>query len=132
MANLFKGEMDLEINGVVYPMVVDMDVVAEFENDTGVCFVNLAIKSVNRMLKTRSIDDAMDRAELMTDVITKDFAARLFYLAAKKKNSQVEFGEMQEAVMLEGAIDSLSKSYPLLFAALVEFAVTGGKVKKKT
>lgn len=130
MANAFKGEIDIIINDINYPMLVDMGVISEFESETGSDFMNLAIKAINMMLKTRDIENALDRAQLMTDVISVKDASWLFYLAAKKKNSQVEFGEIQEAVMMEGAVDSLKASYPLLFASLVEFAIIG-KVKKK-
>ena len=50
----------------------------------------------------------------------------MFYLAAKEGNRLVEFGEMQEQLLLEGALemDNLS-GYPQLFTALIEFAVIG-------
>lgn len=131
MANSFRGEIELIINEINYPMIVDMDVIAEFESETGEDFMNLAVKAINIMLKTRSVENALDRAEHMTNVISVKSATWLFYLAAKKANKVVEFGEIQEAVMIEGAVDSLSGSYPLLFTALVEFAITGN-IKKKT
>lgn len=130
MANSFRGEIDLTINDVSYPMVVDMGVISEWESETGMCFMNQSIKVINAMIKTRALDNALDRAEYMSNVISSKNATWLFYLAAKKTNKVVEFGEMQEAVMKEGVIDSLKYSYPLLFAALVEFAVVGD-VKKK-
>ncbi len=132
MANKFKGEIDLTINGIVYPMCVDVGVIAEFESETGADFMSVATKTINMFLKTREIENAMDRAQYMTEVVSLKNAAWLFYLAAKKMNSIVEFGEIQEACLLEGTIDSLSASYPVLFASLVEFAVIGDKVKKKT
>ena len=82
MANAFKGEIDIIINDITYPMIVDMGVIAEFESETGEDFMNLSIKAINTMFH-------------------------------------------------EGVVDSLKSSYPLLFTALVEFAIIG-KVKKKT
>lgn len=131
MANAFKGEIELTLNDVPYKMIVDMGVISEFESETGEDFMNLAIKSINMMLKTRGLENALDRAENMTSVISVKNAAWLFYLAAKRANKVVEFGEIQEAIMQEGAVDSLTESYPILFTALVEFAVTGN-LKKKT
>jgi hypothetical protein len=131
MANAFKGEIDIIINDITYPMIVDMGVIAEFESETGEDFMNLSVKAINTMLKTRSLDNALDRAEYMTNVISHKNASWLFYLAAKKCNKVVEFGEIQEAMFHEGVVDSLKSSYPLLFTALVEFAIIG-KVKKKT
>lgn len=130
MANAFRGEIDLTLNGVLYPMIVDMDVISEFESETNSCFMNLAVKAINATIKTRGLDNALDRAEYMSNVISAKNASWLFYLAAKKANKVVEFGEIQEAVMKEGVVDSLKSSYPLLFAALVEFAIIGD-VKKK-
>lgn len=131
MANAFRGEIDLEINGINYPMIVDMGVISEFESETGADFMSVAIKAINGVIKSRGLESALDRAEYMTNVISAKNAAWLFYLAAKKANKVVEFGEIQEAMMLEGVVDSLNSSYPLLFASLVEFAIIGN-VKKKT
>lgn len=131
MANKFKGEIDIELNGVKYPMLVDMDVITEFESETGEDFFHSCTKSINAMIKTRGVEDALDRAEYMTSKVSMKTASWLFYLAAKRKNSQVEFGEIQEAVAFEGCVDGEKVSYPLCFALLCEFAVAGS-VKKKT
>jgi hypothetical protein len=131
MSNAFKGEIELTINGIIYPMIVDMGVISEFESETGSDFMNVAIKAINATVKSRGLESALDRAEYMSNVISAKNAAWLFYLAAKKANKVVEFGEIQEAMMMEGVVDSLNSSYPLLFASLVEFAIIG-KVKKKT
>ena len=132
MANAFKGERDIELNKINYPMVVNMAVISEFESETGKDFFNCSIKAINAMMKTRSVENPLDRAQLMTEHVKMSDACWLFYLAAKQKNSQVEFGEIQEAVAFEGAIDGELVSYPILFALLCEFAISGSVKKKKS
>lgn len=132
MTNKFKGEKELELGGINYKMIVDMDVIAEFESETGVDLMNATVKAINAMIKTRPIKNALERAEIMTSAVSRKDAAWLFYLAAKKANSHVEFGEIQEALMREGPIDGENISYPILFAVLLDFTVTGGIKKKST
>ena len=131
MANAFKGERDIELNKIKYPTIVNMAVISEFESETGKDFFHCAIKSINAMMKTRGIENPLDRAQYMTEHVTMKDACWLFYLAAKEANSQVEFGEIQEAVAFEGCIDGELVSYPILFASLTEFAIAGS-LKKKT
>ncbi len=131
MANAFKGERDVEINNINYPMVVNMDVICEFESETGKDFFNCAVKAINAMMKTRAIENPLDRGMVMTEHVSMKDTCWLFYLAAKQRNSQVEFGEIQEAVAFEGAIDGELVSYPILFALLCEFAIAGSIKKKR-
>ncbi len=130
MANAFKGEKDIGLAGIVDPMIGDISVVSEWKSDEGFSLYREAVKAVNGMIKTRQLECALDRAEIMTEKVGEVSAAWLFYLAAKKANSQVEFGEIQEAVYLEGAIDGVKAGYPLLFALLCEFAIVGSLKKK--
>jgi len=137
MANPLKGEKEIELNGIKYNTVIDMDVIAEFESETNSCFMNISIGALLAMEKTRHIESPLERAYSMSNAVSLKNCAWLIYLAAKKGNSQVEFGEIQEAILEEGAIDYIDKdndieiiSYPIIFCALVEFAITGNLKKK--
>ena len=132
MSNAFKGERDIELNKINYPMVVNMAVISEFESETGKDFFNCAIKAINAMMKTRAIENPLDRAQVMTDHVSMSDTCWLFYLAAKQSNSQVDFGEIQEAIAFEGAVDGELVSYPILFALLCEFSIAGSVKKKKS
>lgn len=131
MANKFKGEKTIELAGIEYNMVVDMGVISEFMSETGSDFMHVTVKAIDAMIKTRSIENAFERAIIMTKAVSLNDAAWLFYLAANKGNSKVEFEEIQEALILEGALDGIKISYPLQFASLVNFAVAGSIKKKK-
>ena len=126
MSNQFKGEKTITINHVDYPMIVNMNVIKEFETETGHDFMHCAIKALNAYMKASGELTAMDRATVMTSVVSLHDATWLFYLAAKEGNRLVEFGEIQEQLLLEGALemDNIA-GYPQLFTALIEFAIIG-------
>ncbi len=141
MANAYNGEIDIELYFKKYPMRVNMDVIAQFQTETGKDFMHVAIKSINAYNKSRSADSVFERAELMTKAVSMLDAAHLFYLAAKEKDSTVTFEEIQEAVLLDGPVEKmvlfegnekLVRSYPLAFAELVTFCTLGAvdSVKK--
>ena len=141
MANAYNGEMDVELYFKVYPMKINMGVIASFQAETGVDFMHIAIKAINAYNKSRQSDSTFERAELMTEAVSMEHAAYLFFLAAKEKDSTVTFEEIQEAVLLDGPVerfvdvegsDKMLRSYPLAFAELATFAALGAvdSVKK--
>ena len=131
MADKRKGEKDITLNGIDYKMIVDMGVISEFESETGEDFMHLAIKATNAYAKGMKCETMLDRAEVMSKAVSLKNAAWLFYLAAKKGNSRVEFGEIQEAMLEDLDVVNDNLFYPVLFTDLVSFALVG-EVKKKT
>ena len=134
MANGYKGEKTITLYHVDYLMTINMDVIAEFQSETGKDFMAVGMQALNAYYKSRSETSPLARAELMTNAISMSDAAYLFYIAAKYSNKNVEFGEIQEAILLEGALENTDTvSYPLLFVGLIEFALIGvvDDVKKK-
>jgi hypothetical protein len=130
MANGYAGQIDVQLHEKIYPMKVDMSVIAEFQSETGNDFLHLAVSAMNAYNSTLGID-AFARAQELTKAISMDNAAWLFFLAAKKMDKLVTFEEIQEAVLAEGPIpimeseDQLRQSYPLLFVNLCMFSVLG-------
>jgi len=134
MANGYRGEKKLTIADVDYTMTINMGTIAEFQSETGADFMAVSMRAINAYHKSRECSNALERAAMMTEAVSLDHAAHLFYIAAKAGNSVVEFAEMQEALILEGALErGENLTYPVLFVALVEFAVIGivDDVKKK-
>lgn len=134
MANGYRGEKTITLYHIDYLMTINMAVIAEFQSESGKDFMAVGVQALNAFYKSRSEQSALARAEIMTKAISMDDAAHLFYIAAKYSNSQVDFGEIQEAILLEGAMENTdSVSYPLLFISLIEFALVGvvDDVKKK-
>lgn len=134
MANGYKGEKTITLYHVDYLMVINMEVIAEFQSETGKDFMAVGMQALNAFYKSRGESSAFARAEIMTSAISMDDVAHLFYIAAKKSNSQVDFGEIQEAILFEGALENTDNvTYPLLFVSLIEFALVGvvDSVKKK-
>ena len=132
MMNSYRGETKIEIFGRVYPMIFNMNVIAEFEASAGKDFNHVAISSINAFRNSESCETIQERAQILTGAISRSDAAWLFYLAAKEADSRVTFEEMQEAVMLEGfmprADDTDGKvfaSYPILFIQAMSFATIG-------
>ena len=135
VSNNYNGEIDIVLNHKSYPMTINMDVIAKFESKTGNDFMCLAIRSMNALRKTASMD-ATDQAETMTTAVSMSNAAWLFYIAANESDKVVTFEEMQENVLYEGPLQQVSldengeaalvnRSYPILFTQLVMFAVLG-------
>lgn len=139
MNNSYMGETTLEIFGRKYPMIFNMNVVAEFEANAGKDFNHVAISAINAFTSSALCETIQQRAEILTKAISRADAAWLFYLAAKEADSFVTFEEMQEAVMLEGFLPRDSEdgsefaSYPILFIQAVSFATMGyiNESKKK-
>jgi hypothetical protein len=134
VANGYRGEKKLTLYHVDYKMVVNMATISEFQSETGADFMHVAIKAINAFHRSKVLDNPLDRAQFLTDAIKLDHAAWLFYICAKAGNSNVEFGEIQEALIMEGALEKGDNiTYPILFVDLVEFAIAGvvDDVKKK-
>ena len=131
MANAIKGERDIELNGIKYTLRLTMDVIQQFQDMREKDFMATAVAAVNVYADTVKVERALDRAEALTSVVSLDDAATLFYLAAKEANSQVEFAEMQEALLDDFDIANDSRFYPALFADICLFAVMGKAYKKK-
>ena len=127
MANPYTGEKVIKLHGVDYPMKVDLDVIVSFTSETGRDFMEIAINALNMFAKADHEQKmGLDRAHMLTKAVPMKEAAWLFYLAAKKCNSQVEFEEMQEAVLMEGPLQSEGTfSYPVQFIELCTFAIIG-------
>ena len=130
MANAYNGEIDIELYGKVYPMKINMGVIAEFQSETQSDYMHVAVSAMNAFNASQELN-AFERAEKLTKVITMTHAAWLFYLAAKEMDKLVTFEEIQEAVLNEGPLtimdddDQVRQSYPLLFTNLVMFATLG-------
>lgn len=132
MANSYNGEIDIALFGKVYPMKINMAVVAEFQSETGADYMHVAISAMNAFNKSLLMDP-FERAEQLTQAVPMDQAAWLFYLAAKQMDKTVTFEEIQEAVLNEGPVmimesgddAEVRQSYPLLFTNLVMFATLG-------
>lgn len=131
MANPIKGERDIKLNGIKYTLRLTMDVIVEFQEMREKDFMSCATRAVNAWIESKGLDRPLARAECMTCAVDLDDAATLFWLAAKSSNSQVEFGEIQEALIDDIDIANDDLFYPALFADLCSFTVMGKKYKKK-
>ena len=140
MNNSYRGETVVKIFGRDYPMIFNMNVIAEFEANAGKDFNHLAISSFNALKRSEDLEAIQDRAEILTGVISRVDAAWLFYLGAKEADSHVTFEEIQEAVQFEGFVPRVDESdgqeyagYPLLFVTAALFATVGimDEIKKK-
>lgn len=134
MANGYRGEKKITLADIDYTMVINMAVIAEFQSETKADFMAVSMKALNTYHKSRDLSSPLDRAQAMTSAISLEHVAWLFYIAAKAGNSNVEFGEIQESLILEGALETGTNiTYPLLFVTLVEFAIIGvvDDIKKK-
>lgn len=127
MANAFEGKQEIELHGIKYEGTVNLRVIVEFTQRTGKDFHHVAINALNVWSKCEHEElMGLDRASELTKAIPMEYAAWLFYLAFKENNSQVQFEEIQEAVLMEGPLQVDGKeSYPIKFIELVTFALMG-------
>ena len=135
MANQYNGEIKIELYDKIYPMKINMRVIAEFQSETGKDFMHCAIRAMNAMAKCAGMSP-LEQAEVMTEAVSLSDAAHLFYLAAKECDKVPEFDEFQEAVLFEGPLitqrdGKLTQSYPFIFANLVMFAIFGAFDEEK-
>lgn len=126
MANTLKAEREVKLNGISYTLRLTMNVINEFQELRDKCFMACATRAVNCWAQTVEFDK-LSRAEALTCAVSLDDAATLFWLAAKESNSQVEFGEIQEAMIDDIDISSDLRFYPAIFVDLVSFSVMGKK-----
>lgn len=155
----FFGETTIRLYGIDYPMKFDISALNEWEQATGKDFAHLSMQIVlmwTELLQRRKAAVQTDgdkvtvryniaeEAERLTAVISREDAAQLFYIGAKRENSQVTFEEIQEGVMLDGPyrrkIDDENhedhgghtESYPILFVNVVmSLQDTYKRIKKK-
>ena len=130
MASGYEGEIDITLNDINYEMRIDIGAILEFQSETGSDFMYCTTRALNAYYKSRQDGlTVFDRSEMMCKAVSMTDAATLFWVCAKRKNKNVEFGEFQEACLFEGALEessgSLFRSYALKFVQLVEFATIG-------
>ena len=132
----YFGETEITLYGIDYPMKFDIGVIQQFENRSGKDFPNLALRAISAWIKVQERRLASDDPQMinhleiglaLTEVISREDAAHLFYLGAHAVNSQVTFDEIQEGVLLDGPyrrkivdeehsqVGALTDSYPILF-----------------
>lgn len=132
MANPLLGEIEIELNGINYTLKMSMNVIAQYEKSTGGDFIADAYTAMDAVLKAGEVSkDPTRYAAIMSRAVSRTNAAWLVYLAAKEANSQVEFGEIQEAFILDHDLTNENKFHATLFLQLAFFALNGEKVKKK-
>lgn len=136
-SNQYNGEITIRLDAKDYPMCINMGVIAKYQSETGRDYMHVAIKAINALRKSVGLSP-LDQAALMTEAVSMEDAAWLFYLAAKEMDKTVTFEEIQEAVLMEGPLmmvdaeGELIQSYPVLFGNLVMFATLGAMdVSKK-
>ena len=122
-----------------------MRVICAFQANTGSDFHHSMIKAINAYNKAMMIDNPLERAQVMTEAVSMEDAAWLFYLAAHEVNKCVEFEEIQEAIIMDGAFprlvsdsgasseEDVTLSYPINFVNVATFAAAGifDEIKKK-
>lgn len=127
MANGYEGKIDINLYGIKYTATVNLRVITEFAQQTGVDFHHVAINALNTWSKCENRELlALDRASELTKAVPMEHAVWLFYLAFRENNTQVEFDEIQEAVLMEGPLQTEKyESYPIKFIELVTFVLMG-------
>ena len=130
MSNGYAGEINVILNDIKYEMRIDIGSIMEFQSETGNDFMYCATRALNAYYKSRQDGlTVFDRSEIMCKAVSMADAATLFWVCAKRKNKNVEFGEFQEACLFEGAMEessgNLFRSYALKFVQLAKFATIG-------
>lgn len=147
--NKYDGEFRLKVYGIEYPMRLNAKVYCQFKSETGRDLNSVFADVLNELNRLTSIgalhnDDAeVAASEVMAglaSIVDMDYAAWLFYLAAKEKDNTVTFEEMQEAVLCEGISQNrtcvndgqIVQTYPQIFLTFTTNALTiGGDDPKK-
>lgn len=111
MANKYEGEIDIVLYHKKYKLKIDMHVVGEFQSETDADFMQVMVKALNAFQESNGIEESLKRAQVMSSAVRMDHAAWLFYIAAKRADKTVTFEEIQEAVLLEGAIERVDEIY---------------------
>lgn len=154
-----EGEITLNLYGIDYPMKFNNKVYNLFVEKTGKDFNELGADLYNEWCIMTDLgyfdNDARvdiascESAARFSRIVSKEYAAWLFYLCAKEKNSKVEVGEFEEAVTFEhfdemclknGVLpkvmgDFVTEGYPVRFFEVFMFSMNMIKppdnVKKK-
>lgn len=138
--NRYEGETKITLYDKEYVMKVNMRFIASFSSETGKDFNAAALKAMNAYEKSRTEGLGLsETAEKMAEAVPMDIAAWAFYLAAHESDKCVTFGEIQEAVLLEGVTarpsnrvkDKVTLSYPIKFMQLATHALIGVFSEKK-
>lgn len=131
MANPYLGEHDIKLNGIDYQLKLSIGVIAAYEQMTKSDFFADAYTALDGMVEAAKVKDNNAKyARILTQSVSLNKAVTLVYLAAKESNSFVEFGEIQEAFILDHAISD-ERFHPAIFTTLALFAINGNKESKK-
>jgi len=134
--NAYDGELKITLYDRVYPLRINMGVIAKFKTETGKCFNSAAVDAIYAFQDSTECDNIVERAAILSRSISMEDAAILFFLAANEMDSQVQFDEIQEAVLMDGVLPrvtdngAMTKSYPVLFVDVCYFALIGIFKKK--
>lgn len=133
MVNDLMGEIEAELNGITYKLRLNVNVIKSYCNKSGFDFFTDMYAAVDAAQKAGSIKkDPARYAAVMCNAVSITKSAWLFYLAAKECNSNVEFGEIQEALIVDHDLTNENKFHPALFLSLCLFAFNGkGEEDKK-
>lgn len=131
MANPLLGEYNIKLNKLDYTLKLTMNVIAAYESESGRDFMADAYTAINAAVKAAEHKDNPSLyGQIMCNAVSRHRAALLVYLAAKENNSQVDFGEIQEAFIVDHALSD-ERFHPAIFTQLAVFAINGKEVKKK-
>lgn len=132
MSNSLLGEMSIKLNEIDYNLKLSINVIAKYEEMTGGDFFADAYKALDAMVKAAECkDNPTAYASILTSAVSRTQAAWLVFLAAKEGNSVVEFGEIQEAFIVDHSLND-DRFHPAIFTTLAMFAINGkSKAKKK-
>ena len=131
MANTYLGEYEISLNEIDYTLKLTTGVIRQYKDAVGECLYAAAYRAVNAMVEAEQHKDNLSKyGEILTKAVSLDDAATLVWLAAKENNSQVDFGEIQEAFMIDHSLQD-HRFHPAIFTTLALFALNGPEVKKK-
>lgn len=132
MANVMLGEMTVTLLDIEYTLRLTTNVIMQYQGRTNsdlIADAYVLLDAINRA--PNPANDPVKYAMIMTGAVSMTKTAWLIYLAAKEANGQVEFGEIQEALILDHDVVNESKFYPAIFGNIAFFALNGANNKKK-
>lgn len=128
------GEYSITLNEIKYLLKINTNVIASYENMHGSDFMADTYSAIEAMVRANEFKaNPSLYAKILCSSVTRKQAATLIYLAAKESNSQVEFEEIQEALLVDHELAD-EKFHPAIFTTLALFAINGkacSKDKKK-
>ena len=131
MANPLLGEYDIKLNGIDYNLKLNLNAIANYENELSTDFLADAYAGVNAMVEAAQYKEQPARyASVLCNAVSRTKAATLIYYAAKESNSMVELGEIEEAFIVDHGLED-KRFHPAIFTTLALFAIQGNKPKKK-